>query len=419
MKITLISLPNPTLTDPRIAPPLGLLYLASYVLKHYPDWDIKVLDLNTRKGGMLADGTEDIIGISVASTQINMARDYCWLLKDTYPHIHIIIGGPHPTTLPEESLKITDADIAVCGEGERAFLRICEGRLLGCDHIINEGYIQDLDTIPFPARELLDFSKYTRTIAGQPATNMITSRGCPGQCTFCDQDVWGNKLRFHSAEYVLAEIDDIKTKTGINRILFLDDTLTFNRGRMFDICKGLRDRGVIWRGWTRANCIDEGLVDMMYRSLCHSLCLGVESGSPRILKNIKKGITPEQNLAGVKMIHDAGIKCRISLMIGCPGETHDTIQETKDWMKEAAPFVDDWIVSTFVPVVGSPAWKDPKGFRLLDAPYEDYYVVGYDQKSGTVMELDTMTNEVLASERKDLIEYLHKVCPRKPEEVVK
>jgi len=417
MKITLISLPNPTLTDPRIAPPLGLLYLASYVLKHYPDWDIKVIDLNTESLHDVIWDDADIFGISIASTQLKSARKVGEILRKVQGDSHVVIGGPHPTTLPMESVCYMRADNVVVGEGEVAFLDFCTGNYN--DLIIKRDYIKDLDTIPFPARELLDFSKYTRTIAGQAATNMITSRGCPGQCTFCDQDVWGNKLRFHSAEYVLAEIDDIKKKTGIDRILFLDDTLTFNRERMFKICRGLYDRDVLWRGWTRANCIDEILLASMFDTGCHSLCLGVESGSPRILKNIKKGITPEQNLAGVKMIHDAGILTRISLMIGCPGETHDTIQETKDWMKEAAPFVDDWIVSTFVPVVGSPAWKNPQGFRLLDAPYEDYYVVGYDQKSGTVMELDTMSNEVLASEKKDLIEYLHKVCPRKPEEVVK
>jgi radical SAM superfamily enzyme YgiQ (UPF0313 family) len=423
--ITLISLPNPTMTDSKIAPPLGLLYLAASSRRV----NVKVIDLANMDDSSplsclvrLSNEKADLFGVSIASTQIGLAEGVCRALKANNPNTPLIVGGPHPTTLPGETLKLTHADIAVQGEGEQAWSLIIQGNadygiydppsLMRCDQI------KDLDTIPFPARELLDFSRYTRTIAGKPATNMITSRGCPGECIFCDQDIWVGKLRFHSSEYVLQEIDDIRDKTGIDRILFLDDTLTANRERMLEICEGLARRNVIWRGWTRADCIDPELLGYMKDSGCYSLCVGIESGSDTILRNIKKGITVEQNRQAITYIGAAGIKCRVSIMIGNPGETYETIEATKQFMVETIP--DDWVVSTFIPVVGSPAWRNPSrfGFRILHRNYDDYFVVGYDQQSGLVMELDSISNEELMRERTSLIEFLEEHCPRKPEEVV-
>lgn len=408
VRISLIALPNPTLTDPRIAPPLGLLYLAGYLKKHGYN-NIQVINLAFQE---LPDIDADIIGVSVSSTQVAYANQYLERLSSLYPNSIIVVGGPHPTTLPNDLL----CDFAVVGEGEQAFLDIVSGDAV--DTVVCRDYITDIDDIPFPARELIDFKEYTRTIGGKPATNMITSRGCPARCIFCDQDVWQNKLRFHSAEHVLGEIDDIKAKTGIDRILFLDDTLTFNRERILEICEGLKKRGVLWRGWTRASCIDRRLLKVMKDSGCQSLCIGVESGSDTILKNLHKGTTVAQNLKAIKIIKEAGMYARASIMIGSPGETPDTVAETKDFMAAAKP--DDWIVSTFVPVVGSPAWKEPGkyGIRITDKDYANYFVVGYDQQSGLVFEQDSMSKDELIKQRKELIEWLTVNVPRKPEKVV-
>jgi radical SAM superfamily enzyme YgiQ (UPF0313 family) len=153
----------------------------------------------------------------------------------------------------------------------------------------------------------------------------------------------------------------------------------------------------------------------MKLSGCHALCIGVESGSDEVLRRIHKGITSVQNLEAARMIREAGIYLRVSIIVGNPGETPETIEETKQFMLAAQP--DDWIVSTFVPVVGSPAWRHPEryGFKLLHRNYEDYYVVGGEQQSGLVMELDTMSNNDLMKQRENLIAWLNINVPRKPE----
>jgi len=437
-KIVLIALPNPFLTDQRIAPPLGLLYLASY-LKKYNYNNVKIINLSCELEDTsiqncldyLKNIKADVFGISLSTTQYGYALQICKFLKEQNKESLIVIGGPHPTTLPKETLEVTNADITVIGEGEEVFLQIVEDKPFneikgivyrnGNKIIVNERmpYIKDLDSLPFPARELLDFSKYTRTIAGKEATNLISTRGCPYFCSFCSQDIWQHKVRFFSAEYVLGEVDDIKKKTGIDRLLFLDDTLTLNHKRLYKIIKGLKDRKIIWRGWTRANVINPQLLKEMKDCGCHSLCVGVESGSQKILNNIHKGTTVEQNFKAVKMIKESGIMARVSIIVGSPGETYDTIEETKRFMVEAQP--DDWITSTFVPVVGSDAWKYPEryGIEITSQNYEDYFVVGGNEKSGYIMKHDNLSNQEIFQMKQDLIKFLHLNVPRKPEKVVR
>ena len=437
-RIVLIALPNPTMSDQKIAPPLGLLYIAAY-LKKFGYNNIEILNLpceieNTDIAGclnFLKDVEADIFGISIATTQLTYAEKICNYLKERNPQALVIIGGVHPTTLPEETLKITNADIAVIAEGEETFLEIVRGKspeeIKGIAYkkdgeIINNGrrdYIKNLDVLPYPARELIDFSKYTRTLGGEPCTNLITARGCPFNCVFCDQDIWQRKVRYFSTEYVLGEVDDIKKKTGIDKLLFLDDTLTLNRERIIDIAKGLKKRSVEWRGWTRADTVDLELLKIMKEGGCQSLCIGAESGSDKILKNIKKGVTTEQNLQAVKWVKESEMMVRVSLIVGSPGETEETIEETKKFMVSAHP--DDWIVSTFVPVVGSDAWRNPDryGIKITAKSYDEFFVVGYDEESGSVMEYDNLSGNEILGMKKDLIGFLNQYVPRKPEEVVK
>lgn len=442
MKVALIHPPMLTMTDRRVSPPLGILYLASYLRDHM-DLDIEILDQNLNDNVSVAFSSQqvleteaDLYGISFGTPQYAHAVSICRALKETHPNRFVVCGGPHPTALPYETLVDTGCDAIVESEGEETFLRLVERLtrgdrelhsvsglfLLDPDHQLHHtgtrAFLKDLDTIPFPARDLVDFGKYTRTINGEPATTIITARGCPGRCIFCSQHAWKRNLRLRSVESILSEIDHVQEAFGIRNILFLDDTLTVNRKRIFRLCDALKERGVTWRGWTRANTVDLALMERMADSNCMALCIGVESGSQTILDNLRKGTTVEDNRKALKAINEAGMYARASLIVGSPGETWETVQETIDFVIETEP--DDWLLSIFVPVPGSEAFVDAGkyGIRFLEdanriSYYSNFFVTGGDMVSGQVMEYEHLRREEIMEMRNHVFETLMEKCPPK------
>jgi radical SAM superfamily enzyme YgiQ (UPF0313 family) len=199
----------------------------------------------------------------------------------------------------------------------------------------------------------------------------------------------------------------------------LDDTLTVNPNRIELLCHELKTRGVKWRGWTRANLINPGLADTMARSNCLALCIGVESGSQKILTNLNKGTKVEDNRRAIKILKNSGINSRISLIVGSPGENWHTIRETIDFVVETQP--DDWLLSIFVPVPGSPAYASAEkyGIRFLKSKqpkcesYRKYFVTGGEMESGQVMEYDDLSAEEILEMRNYVYEILMEKCPPK------
>jgi anaerobic magnesium-protoporphyrin IX monomethyl ester cyclase len=443
MKITLIHPPMPSMTDRRISPPLGILYLASY-LRQRLDVDLQVIDQNLNEDisvdyciRQALEAKADIYGISFGSPQYHYAVAISRALKNQRPDASIICGGPHPSALPAETIFDTGCDAVFESESEETvyeFVRECIGGNFNPAHIkgihyLNGGqnclysgprpFIRELDSIPFPARDLVDFKKYTRTIDGEPATTIITARGCPGKCIFCSQHSWKNSLRLRSVVNIIQEIDHIRNAYSVKNVLFLDDTLTVNYRRILQLCNELKDRGVKWRGWTRANLINQNLADKMAESNCMALCIGVESGSQTILNQLRKGTTVEENRQAIKYIKNSDIKARISLIVGSPGETWDTIRETLDFVIETQP--DDWLLSIFVPVPGSQAYANPEkyGIRFLNGvdnridKFRNFFVTGGDMESGRVMEYDGLAADEILAMRNFIYEELMEKCPPK------
>jgi len=356
MKIVLIFPPNVYQTKQSM-PPLGIAWLAA-VLRENGFKDVSIIDSMANRYSnediidLLKKESPDMVGISFG-TQIRFsAFDLVRAIKKNFPKVIIVVGGPHPTLTTQDTLEnVPEIDMVVRGEGEVSFLNLVKeidkngdlenvrgisfrdktGEIV---HNTDETAVQDLDSLPLPARDLLPMEKYEQTTAlsKKRCTNIMTSRGCPYQCVYCSvSEQWGHKIRQRSAKKVVDEIEFLlKTYPFLGGIRFFDDTFTVNKNRVLEICSEIikRKLNFAWECETRANTIDWEMAEAMKKAGCEFIDLGVESGSDRILKNIKKNITVAQAIEAVKVIKKAGIGLKIFIMHGLPGETCQDIRQT-------------------------------------------------------------------------------------------
>lgn len=357
MKIALVFPPNIYQTKQSM-PPLGIAWLAA-VLRENGFKDVCLFDSmanhysNEQIIELLKKYGPDLIGISFG-TQIRFsAFELARLVKKNFPGIPVVVGGPHPTLTPQDTLEnIPEIDVVVRGEGEISFLNLVRNIESGSNdfsgikgisfrdkngairHNPPEIPIHDLDSLPLPARDLLPIEKYdkTTTLSNKRALNIMTSRGCPYWCVYCStSEQWGHSIRHRSPKSVVDEIELIlKNYSFIEGIRFFDDVLTMDKKRVLEICSEIlrRKLNFVWECEARANTIDKELVLAMKKAGCEFIDLGIESGSDRILKNIKKGITVEQAIAAAKTIKEAGIGMKAFFMHGLPGETYEDIKKT-------------------------------------------------------------------------------------------
>jgi len=457
-RVILVSPPNTSMLDPRIGPPLGLLYLIGWARAHGHDtsgWE--VIDLNVEcfpsgPGGPKGHWTHDfsltrcmaeipegadVYGIQLASMQFPHAVAIAEALRVREPDALLVCGGSHASAMPGECAEWFD--VVVTQEGEEAFVEAIEDREMykarwraaGSGFTLRGRPVEPLDSLPFPARDLLDWSRYTRKIAGERATNIITTRGCPARCNFCQQEsLWGKGLRMQHPERILAEVDFIKETTGITNLLFLDDSLTARRREdMRALCDGLRARGVKWRGWTRANlCVrkgDDDLLQYMADSGCQAICVGVEGGTDKVLKAMDKGTTVRMNEIALRRIAATGMSARCSIMVGNPTETWEDVLALVDFVERNRDHVADWILSSYVPLPGTPSWDHPERFGMIidkararRERYRHFFVVGGEEQSGLVHSYADGTGPEDIQARHDFVqEALLRLAPRNRKKV--
>ena len=336
-------------------PPLGICYLGAVLEKN--GHEIRIVD------GQLPENTHDrvieeigrfspdLIGISSVVLSQRQSFELAERVKRVFPHTLLVIGGPHVTTVMSAAMADPAIDIAVYGEGEVTILDLVEylaGRralkdILGViwrDNgkvMVNplRPFIENMDGIPFPARHLLtDLTRYSNHILAhrrEPMTSMITSRGCPNQCVFCNR-IFGKEYRYFSADYVLAEINEVMKLTNrrLKEIEFEDDTFTIDRERIVRICSGLIERkyNLIWSCATRVNNVDLELLQLMKRAGCWMIQIGIETGDEQVMKAIKKGITLERVKKVVTWANKAGVQTKGFFMLGHHVDTAETIQKT-------------------------------------------------------------------------------------------
>lgn len=359
MKIVLI---NPPRETPQIAdyPPIGLLYIGAVADRQ--GHEIKIIDAASWSWDELKktvhDESPEVIGITCWTIERGQAFKTAHVCKQATPEAKIVFGGPHATAFPEHMFIKAPADYVVLGEGEETFGELVEALSLSAsvDHIAGLAYmgkeglirtaarplIKDLDAIPLPLHDQIDYSRYNGNYdTPRKSAAIITSRGCPFRCTFCSSTVyWGNKYRKRSVENVMDEVEKLYHDHGIRALLFFDDNLTIDRNRCIALSKALisRNLDLIWAAEGTVK-LDSEMLEWMKRAGCYRIDFGVESGSPEVLKNINKAFKVEDAKKAFQMCRDAGIRHNAYLMIGSPGETKSTIKETVRLMSEIQPDV--------------------------------------------------------------------------------
>ena len=305
----------------------------------------------------------DYLGISICTANYPAAKIVSKKLKEIKPNLIIVLGGVHATLAFENLIRESWFDFIIRGEGEFAFLELVNGVPLkeigGLSYRDKFGNpvhnkarppIEPLDILPFPARDLY-ITPTHRMDLGQ----IITGRGCPFSCTYCASSaIWGNaNVRFRSVYDVVTELEFIAKKYQSSLIYISDDTFTLKKNRTIELCDEIirRNLNITWKCDTRADCLDNIIVNKMKVAGCELVKVGVESGSKRILKQIKKGVTKDKIRTAVESIKKHGIKLTIYLMIGFPGETDEDVQKTIDFATELD--ADYYSLSTLSPYYGT------------------------------------------------------------------
>jgi len=316
----------------------------------------------------------------------------CSIAKNVNSAIKTVTGGAHAGSMAREILSLNpDVDFVIIGEAERTLLDLLRALETGSGYSDLDGiafrqgdsatlipktkYIEDLDSVPFPARHLFDMRRYLEKgeshgyARQRPFTQVVTSRGCPCRCTFCCLDAhWGGRQRMRSARNVLDELEWIVKEYGVKEVHFEDENFTANKKRAIEICDGIIERGLDIRWHSAAGIaaytLDEQLLDKMQASGCFSITLGIESGNQNVVTRLmNKPVNLKKIPVLVKQIRDRGMDVRGFFMIGYPGETKETIEQTIDYAKQLEL---DWVyISIFSPL--------PKT-RIYDTCIDKHYI---------------------------------------------
>jgi radical SAM superfamily enzyme YgiQ (UPF0313 family) len=332
------------LPGPVVYPPLDLAYVAALLQQN--NISVSLIDANALHiphktiVEMITKQRPKFVGIPSAWGSIKDDLLLAKMIKERYPAVKIIISGPNVTVDPAIALDSGSVDYVILGELEKPFLEIIKGRVIrNLAYKINNEVVvtdrdllEDLDSLPFPARDLLPNKRYRAPFtARNPFTLMNTSRGCPYKCNFCQVNIWYmNKIRFRSLDNVIEEIDEIVNKIKLREIIFRDQTLTINKQRVLLLCQRIIDKkyDISWRCFSCVDTVDSELLKMMKKAGCHQVSYGLESGSQTVLDSSDKGITLEQIRNAVKLTKQAGIEVSGAFMFGMHGDTTETIKDT-------------------------------------------------------------------------------------------
>lgn len=353
MKIALIAPPYPLEEAP--SPPLGLSYVAAiceaagakvaifdYIVSRYTPEKLRQ-DIDSFN--------PDIVGTTAVTMNFRAAAGIIREAKQYKPSLITMMGGPHVSFDIKATLgQYPEIDLIIKGEGEQTLTELLPlitdreswPKINGIafrsgEEIVTtppRPLIEDLDTLPLPARHLLPMSRYRAL--GFPVS-IITSRGCPNRCIFClGRRMVGYKVRFRSPSKVVDEIEHLITYYGVDRINIADDIFTANKRRVKELCGEITRRGINfgWSAFSRVNTVDRETLRTMRDAGCDSISFGIESGNPEMLKRVKKGITLDQARAAVRYCKELGIGTHASFMVGLPGENHQTLRDSSKFADE-------------------------------------------------------------------------------------
>lgn len=448
MQITLITPPSAFLLDERVFISLGILKVGAVL--EQAGHAVEHLDLsgivNYAEVAKLHAATTppDCYALTATSPQMPAAVGIAKAIKEV-SNVKTILGGPH-ATLTHAAAKSEmvrgrmgraqcalstlreNFDTIVSGDGERAILSaITTMGIIDADDPKSVLWLssRDFTDSPWPARHLVDISTYRYQIEGEPALSAIMQLGCPFMCQFCAgrNSPMLRRIRLRSSENAIAEVVHLYDTYGTRGFMFYDDELNVNRN-MLELMRGLRDaartRGIEWklRGFLKAELFTREQAEAMYAAGFRQVLIGFESGSERILANIQKKATREDNTRAVGIAHAAGLKVKALMSLGHAGETEETIRDTRDWLLEVRP--SDFDCTIITPYPGSPYYDDaqamaegvyrytaPKtGDRLymsdVDFTAEAQYYKGHPGEYVSYVWTDQLSRERLVAARDEL-----------------
>jgi radical SAM superfamily enzyme YgiQ (UPF0313 family) len=339
-------------------------YLASYKSR---TWD-KAAYVRS-----LSDYRPTHVCLSSMSVEWPEAVEVIRATRKVLPNCEVLVGGPHAHFAPDEISSF--ADWVVVGEGERALPDILLRKLklqYVRDNIVEYPFIQNLDSLivgPDGQREMIpwdDFSPLSYDLCmpewgldRKPVVNFNTSRGCPFSCKFCSiLGPWGRGFRYFSASVVVNEIEHLQDTYGVRGVCFREDNFTVLRRRVEEVCRLLLNRGlqIDWAAEARVDSLDRPLAELMSSSGCKGLLFGVESGSERMLKAMKKGITTEDTRRAFSLCKEHGIRTYCSIVYGLPGELPEDREVTRAFIQEIEPdFLEE---SVYLGIPGSAYYSE-------------------------------------------------------------
>ncbi len=363
-KITLISPKPPEDFEFLLYPPLGILYL----IESFKNcgWEVSFINgqvLTTEDyEDRILNVESEFVGISAVITQIKEAQRVARMIKEEDSSKIIILGGPGVETVSFEESSFLD--ILVKGEAEN-FPRVLEriGPLKGEKIKIKCSPLENLDLLPRLSRDILPLENYLtlwEENMGRKMTTMVTSRGCPYSCAFCNKNVSGKIFRSRSPKSIVDEMEFLASRYSLDEVVISDDFFSYDKERVKAICKEITRRklDIAWSAQTRVDSIDRALLKEMKEAGCVQLSFGVESGSKQILSWLKKGFNNLEIEEAFISCREIGIKTGMCLIVGIPGEKREDIEATKEIVEKCRPY--ELGVSYLVPFPGTVVYERTK-----------------------------------------------------------
>jgi len=353
--------------------PLGIAYIAAFLKKNRHTTkciDTSIYSSLQEIKNIIDNEKSDVYGLSVMTPYFGLGMSLSHYIRRKYPSSKIIWGGPHATVRPKEILTSGNVDYVIPGEGEDIFNEVLNhydniGDVPGIAYlnsddelIINsrKGFIEDLDSLPFPERSLFEINRYIK-FNNENKLHILFSRGCPFSCTYCQPTlnrIFGKKVRYRSPENVIEEIKYLVGKYNVDNFSFNDDTLTVNRNKFMKFCDLLLTSGIKiqWRFNSRADTIDKEMMLTAVKSGASSVHIGVESGNDYIRETVyKKGIHRDQIISVFNTARKVGINAHAYFMVGAPDETISMVGDTANLIKRIKP--EKMQLSKTIPLPGT------------------------------------------------------------------
>lgn len=364
-----------------IAPPLGIAYMAGVLQEN--NIDVEILDASAEDMDFkdvekeLLKRKPDLVALTALTPTIGRALETAQVVKETLPDSIVVMGGYHPTFNFIGTLEDENVDIVIRGEGEYIMLNLVQAlenqsSLHDVKGIVFEDknskeivvnpeapLIQNLDELPFPALNLLPMKKYRLLDMDTHMTTMITTRGCPMQCSFCSSAAMhGKKIRERSVENIVDEIEYLKTNYDIDTIAFMDDTFTLKKRKVMAICDEILKRNIeiMWGCTSRVDTLDEKLLKKMKEAGCITIFIGVESADQQQLDNMCKNTTIAKIENAFKIAHKLKIRTIASVALGMPGDTKEIMNKTVKFVHKLKP--NYAIYSLATPYPGTRFYKE-------------------------------------------------------------